>query len=499
MRHCGKLPWEVTKEDIEQYAAWMQQQGFAARTINCSLGTIASFYQWCDDHRVDTACQPGFNPAKKVARVRIILFEGACLLSRVELEAFLSLLSRDGSELGQRDYAFFQARLYLGVPLKNLRMLKWGQIEPDELGASLSWRPAAEPVSLPHQVWQALREYLQASGRLEGMQAGKYIFVPLATTRGAVTGAKAEDWLEEKPLTTRAILNSLKLYGRRVGIADEKLNLMALRRTALRLKMDAGESLQGMKIFMDSRDPIPQVKYKLGRLPQMVGGSAIDVERDAQLPLRKARPYKLGDHTTHGFYTRRKDRQGVEAILRENVQGMKQEIACLRKLMRGVLEREGDEARVVEVYSQAAQRLGSLITLSEPVETAKEDPRVDEFLSKLDEIETRAGRPPVSQQIREHALGLSPDAAQAAGMVTEEIATIRLLLRNVYRRAMQGIETREYLRLVDLYSLGCVRLARLLKIGGCDENGRLERYIQNMIDEALRQLTRELKLDQGLD
>jgi hypothetical protein len=83
-------------------------------------------------------------------------------------------------------------------------------------------------------------------------------------------------------------------------------------------------------------------------------------------------------------------------------------------------------------------------------------------------------------------------------MVTEEIATIRLLLRNAYRRAMQRIETREYLRLVDLYSLGCVRLARMLKIGGCDENGRLERYLQNMIDEAIRELHREWGLDREL-
>ncbi len=110
-------------------------------------------------------------------------------------------------------------------------------------------------------------------------------------------------------------------------------------------------------------------------------------------------------------------------------------------------------------------------------------------------IELRNGRPPVSQEIREHALGLSPEAMEAAGMVTEEIATLRLLLRNVNRRAMQGIDTREYLRLVDLYSLGCVRLARMLKIGGCDENERLMRYLQNMIDDALRYLTLELGLD----
>jgi hypothetical protein len=126
---------------------------------------------------------------------------------------------------------------------------------------------------------------------------------------------------------------------------------------------------------------------------------------------------------------------------------------------------------------------------------AHEDPWAEEFLSKLDEIEVREGRPPVSQQIRANALGLSTDAIEAAGMVTEEIATIRLLLRNVYRRAMQGIETREYLRLVDLYGLGCVRLGRLIKIGGCDGNGRLERYLHNMIDEAIRHLTREWGLD----
>lgn len=116
-------------------------------------------------------------------------------------------------------------------------------------------------------------------------------------------------------------------------------------------------------------------------------------------------------------------------------------------------------------------------------------------MSKLDEFELREGRSPVSQQIREDALGLSPEAMEASGMVTEEIATIRLLLRNTFRRAMQPIERREYLQLVDLYSLGCVRLARMLKIGGCDEDERLMRYLQNMIDDALRYLTLELGLD----
>ena len=36
-RQCGKMPWEVTREDIEQHSAWMKQEGYAASTINCAL------------------------------------------------------------------------------------------------------------------------------------------------------------------------------------------------------------------------------------------------------------------------------------------------------------------------------------------------------------------------------------------------------------------------------------------------------------------------------
>lgn len=341
-------------------------------------------------------------------------------------------------------------------------------------------------------------EYLRVSGRLEGMRAGKYIFTPLAEPGKEVTGGRAEDWLETKQLSSSAILGSLKLYGRQTGIDEAKLTLMALRRTAIRLRMDEGESLEGMKSFMDSREEIKSTKYRLGWLPEMPEESTMDEDvrnREVEVPVRKAKPFKEGENTTHGFYTHKKDVQAVREVMAEEIQGLEEETACLRKLMRGLLEREGDEMRLTEAYSQAAQRLGSLVSAGEPVKNGKEDPWAEELLSKLDEIEMRNGRPPVSQQIRANALGLSTEAMEASGMVTEEIATIRLLLRNAYRRAMQGIETREYLRLVDLYGLGCVRLARMLKIGGCDENGRLERYLQNMIDEAIRELRREWGLD----
>jgi integrase len=497
-RQCGKMPWEIRREDIEQHARWMRQEGFAASTTNCAMGIIASFYQWCDEQRVDTACEPGFNPAKGASRMKIRRYEGASMWSREEVGAFLKLLARERSELGKREYAFFLARLRLGVPFKNLQQLQWEQIEADEAGAWVRWRPDGKRARLPEQVWQAVREYLRMSGRLEGMREGKYIFTPLAEPGKEVTGGRAEDWLEKKQLSSTAILSSLKLYGRQVGLGEAKLTLMAMRRTAIRLRMDQGESLEGMKSFMDSKEEIKSTKYRLGCLPEIPEESTTDEKvrsREVEVPVRRAKPFKEGENITHGFYSHKKDMQAVREVMAEDIQGMEQEIACLRKLMRGLLEREGDEMRLMEAYSRAAHRLSDLVSADEPVRKGKKDPWAEELLSKLDEIETANGRPTVSQKARAKALGLSPEMVEARGMVTEEIATIRLLLRNAYRRVMHKIETQEYMRLVDLYSLGCVRLARMLKIGGCDEGGRLERYLQNSIDEAIRQLNREWRLD----
>jgi len=44
-----------------------------------------------------------------------------------------------------------------------------------------------------------------------------------------------------RPLSTSELLLNLKLYGKLAGVPEEKLTLMALRRTAMRLRLDEGE------------------------------------------------------------------------------------------------------------------------------------------------------------------------------------------------------------------------------------------------------------------
>jgi integrase len=497
VRQCGKMPWQLTPSDINQHLTWMKQEGFAISTVNDSIVYISAFYRWCGEQNVDPACPPDFNPVKGAACTKRISYRGASMWSQDELNALLTLYQRDPSPLGKRDHGFILLRLCSGVPLKSLQRLTWGQVEQDGAGAWVRWRRDGEKVRLPDQAWQAVMDYLTLSGRLEGMDAGRYIFAPQVQPAMEGSGGKAEDWLEGQPLSEKALLHSLKLYGRQVGIPEPKLTLMALRRTAIRLRLDQGESLEGMQVFMDTREELKSTKYRLARMPRLPEDDPLDErmwEADPQLPVRQSRRFQGGEGVIHGFYTRRTDRQAVRAIMAENIRGMEQEIACLRTLMCGLIERKGEEAGLVEAYSKAAHRLGELISAGEPAHTRKIDTWAEEVLSMADRHEALNGRPPISPRVREQALGISSAGFEATGLMMEEIATVRLLLRNVYSKACQGVGHGEYLHLVDLYGIGCVRLARLLKLGASDESGALVRYLQECIDEAIRQVRRELHL-----
>jgi len=67
------------------------------------------------------------------------------------------------------------------------------------------------------------------------------------------------------------------------------------------------------------------------------------------------------------------------------------------------------------------------------------------------------------------------------------------VLRNVFRLAIEAQETREHIRLVEIYGSACVRLVRLLKIERAN-TGQLEVFLRESIDQAIK----ELGLDQPM-
>ncbi len=521
LRERGAMPWELSQKDIAQHAAWMEAENYAATTISSALGIMAAFYRWCDERQIDPQCEAGFNPAAGVKRPKIQHYAGAKLLSRGEVEALLGILEQDDSALGKRDYAFFLTRLRTGVTLKTLQQLQWGQIERqlkrDEDSAWVRWSEGSKGVQLPNEVWEAIQAYLAASGRLAGMQDDNYIFAPLAEPGKAGEKNKAGDWVEDRCpeggtpgrcpeegtpgrcLSSSQILRSLKLYGRVVKIPEEKLTLQALRRTAIRLRLDEGDSIEEMQSFLDSKGEAILTKYRLGKLPQLpVEGRKGEIR--AQVPDRKAKPFRPGEGITHGYYQHSQPEEEVLAVLAEDIQGIEAEIVGLRRLARGLVAKlkaarsNKEIGQLADTHSLAASRLAELIEAEKQLAVdGKEDTWAEEALARLDKALINWGERPISEAVRAEALGVEPELAMAARRLVEEIASVRYMLRNVLGLALQTQETPVYIRLVEIYGSGCARLVRMLKKEGSDQ-GRLERYIQEAIDAAVRTVSQEWEM-----
>jgi integrase len=183
----------------------------------------------------------------------------------------------------------------MGLPLKTLKQLQWGQIESDEDGTWVRLRPGARRLPLPGEVWRAIRAYLAAAGRLAGIRPGDYVFAPLAAAVKAGENDTAQDWARERCLSNDQILASLKLYGRLVEIPERKLTLRALHRTAVRLRLDQGPPLEELQTFLDSREKPAAARYRLGKLPQLPEtGPAAEIV--AQVPDRKTFPARPWSH-----------------------------------------------------------------------------------------------------------------------------------------------------------------------------------------------------------
>ena len=505
LRQRRLMPWEMNQEHIQGHVAWMQAQGFAASTIYNALGTIAQFFRWCDERQIDPECEPGFNPAAGVVRPRIKIYAHAQLLSRGELRALLGILRQDDSPLGKRDYAFILARLRMGVPLKALLQLQWGQIEGDEDSAWVRWRPEAARTQLPGEVWDAIRGYLEASGRLAGIGEGasqwelrddNYIFAPLAEPGKAGENNTAGDWVGDRCLSRRQILASLKLYGRLVKIPEGKLTMRALRRTAVRLRLDQGAPLAELKTFLDSREGARRTKFRLGKLPQLPETDP-GAQIVAQVPDRKGKPFQPGHGLTHGFFAHSQPEEAVLAVLAEDIQGVEAEIAGLRTLARGLVSRQVaarsslEVAGLADAHSQAASRLAEMIAAEKKL--AKEgvdNTWADDLLASMDKFAVKQGQAPVSEAIREQAQAAEPELAVTARRLVEEIASMRYMLRNVLGLALKTQEVPVFVRLVEIYGRGCARLVRMLKAEG-SQHARLEKYLWDMADQAIDEVLKE--------
>ena len=535
----AKAPWEISQGDVLAYATWLQEEGLAPSTIRYELSTISSFYRWCCQMKVDPEMGEGFNPTEGVPRPKVRHYANAKVLNHAEARALLAILKMDEAILAKRDYAFFLARLRVGVALKKLQQLRWGQIENGEDGILVDWgggdketrrqgegetrregdgetrrrgdwetgregdgenggRPETAP--LHEEVYEAIVAYLRVSGRLEGMRPEAYIFAPLVNPLRKEPSGRAEDWDESRHLGSGQIKQILKTYGRLAGVPEEKLTLPALRHTAAMLRLEAGDSPEALQAFLDCTMLKVSKNYLSALPPAGAETSGLrDLEKDPpELPDRKRYVFRSWEGMTHGMWAKRQPPEAVVAVLAESVRGMDDEITGLRMVNRVLLEMQERATDRVEVallsdaYTLAAARLSEMITADEKMKKSREKGNwAEEFLGRLARRSAADGDAELYiEREKARALGRGAGLAVNARRLAEEIAGTRVALRRTFQMVMECEDGREKARLAGIYGNGCNRLVRLLKLEG-DEQSRLRVYLNEAIDRAITEIYEE--------
>ena len=134
-------------------------------------------------------------------------------------------------------------------------------------------------------------------------------------------------------------------------------------------------------------------------------------------------------------------------MVRENIRGIDEEIVGLRVLGRGLLERQAratsgtEAAQLGDSYSKAAYRLGELIRAEAELASRENTSKWgEEFLEQMDRLAHDQGWEPIGDKIRADALGGDAMLDATSRRLREEIASLRYVLRNTFKLAMERVE-----------------------------------------------------------
>ena len=217
----GKPPAEVTPEDVSRWRAAMEARGLKPATVYARVSRLSAFYRWLmSDPRLSRFIR--INPAAQ-ARPRYprpYQSESTKALSDEEMNSLLGVVRKSagsGSVVGKRDYALLLFYFLTGLRRSEVIGLRGTDLEFNDGTLVIKYRRkggkfTAREVS-GRAALDALRDYLEASGRANVLGAGR----PLWTRhdRAGRPGA---------PLSSRAFVENLKAYAVEAGLAHIHLH-----------------------------------------------------------------------------------------------------------------------------------------------------------------------------------------------------------------------------------------------------------------------------------
>jgi hypothetical protein len=217
-----------------------------------------------------------------------VKYERANYLSEAEERDLLESIRRDRSPMGKRDYALILMLLRTGWQAGKVRQLRWGELSwgAGERGSMGARELACRGEELPEEVWDAVREYLEVTGRWEGIGREEYVFAPSEAPLVRESRERAEDWAGSRPLSTDELHYLVKLHADRAGLKAKRITCHTLRHTAGMRRVESGETAEAVAAFL-GRERLDHTRAYLKKL-----------EENPKERLR-ARKRASGDEGTH--------------------------------------------------------------------------------------------------------------------------------------------------------------------------------------------------------
>jgi site-specific recombinase XerD len=255
-RSINKPPWQAREADVQRWVDGLLKKEFNPTYIAEKVRFLRKFYH-------DPTAQPlereEANPAAGIS-IRGMTWYGSVLyLSIQEAQALLAAVDKDTSIMGKRDYAILLAFLLMGLKSQEVQAIQWGDIFREE-GQVFVYLPSKtkkknrnfrkRKMAVPQEVWEAIDDFLRASGRLPVIPADEFVFAPITDIPTRIPTGEAGEWNGKRPMSTMGIQYMVKTYAEWAGLDSVRVNTHVLRHSAAMFRMEAGDDVDELSEWL---------------------------------------------------------------------------------------------------------------------------------------------------------------------------------------------------------------------------------------------------------
>jgi integrase len=425
----GMPVWEVTGEVVERYLE--EELGDkSANTQYFHLKAVRSFFRYALNSPRARDLQIEANPGEAIRFPIPGMFLKARALSEEQVRKLFAAIDRE-TPIGSRDYALFVTVLGSGMKGSQALRLRLGDINLQGEKAWIVKREGKQSKRrwLPRCACEAIRTALRTSGENKDAQADAYAFTPLQDLSGILKKRRGEAW-NKKPLRVEKAADYLKRYAEWADLPGESVTLESLRCTGALLRWREGANLEELADFLGLANGY-QARWMINRLRgqnaakgwfegvKEPSGKANSMEARVERALKDILPpegqpgqgkrRKTGGQQSEftllvgEVMSKPISVQEVEEA--QTVQGLEEEIALLRVLIRRLFEAMPQEPTAKEAvrYARLLGNLASKVTTmvkASPKLMVGEDEQIKALLEINFEDET-ASTKSIPSQVQE--------------------------------------------------------------------------------------------------